>query len=268
MNMPALHQTINIDIEEAMQRGKLTVHYQPIFDIHASTPKIVQAEALVRWNHPDLGLLSPTDLNIRKATQRIATQLTDYVLQRVVEQHSAWNKKNIRLPLSVNLSFAMLHDVRFPERLANLVAEYGVDHRLLSLELGEPRPAILPDIASEILNRLAQDGFHTVLDDFACENVCLAELARISWAGLKIDGGLIWDLVDSESVRKLVCGIIHLAHDLNMLAYAECVETPESATILSELGCDNAQGWHFAMPMLANDLTKLLTDQNGTANDA
>ncbi len=162
----------------------------------------------------------------------------------------------------------MLRDGRFPERLANLLAEYEIDHRLLSLELGEPRPAILPDITSETLNRLAQDGFHTVLDDFARETVFLGELARISWAGLKIDAGLIWDLEKSETVRKLVCGIIHLAHDLSMSAYAESVETPESASILRDLGCDNAQGWHFAKPMTANDLTKLLTDQNGTADDA
>ena len=268
MSVSAFHRTINIDIEEAMQRGKLTVHYQPIFDIRASTPKIVQAEALVRWEHPELGLLSPTDLNIRNAADRIATRLTDYALRRVMEQHSAWKKQNIRLPVSVNLSCAMLHDGRFPERLANLLAEYGVDHRLLSLELVEPRPAILPDSAVEILNRLAHDGFHTVLDDFARETVFLGELARTSWAGLKIDAWLIWDLVESESVRKLVCGIIHLAHDLNMSAYAESVETPESASILRDLGCDNAQGWHFAKPMPADDLTKLLTDQNGTADEA
>lgn len=266
MNVSTLYQTINLDIEEAMQRGKLTIHYQPIFDIHTSTPKVVQAEALVRWDHPELGLLSPTDLNIRDAADRIATQLTEYALQRVMEQQSVWRKQDIGLPVSVNLSFAMLHDGRFPERLANLLAEYGVDHRLLSLELGEPRPAVLPDIALEVLNRLAKDGFQIVLDDFARENVFLGELARISWTGLKIDAWLIWDLVESESVRKLVSGIIHLAHDLSMSAYAESVETAESASILRDLGCDNAQGWHFAKPMPANDLTKLLTDRNGTAN--
>ena len=268
MNISTLYQTINLDIEEAMQHGKLTVHYQPIFDIHAPTPKIVEAEALVRWDHPELGLLSPTDVNIWSAADRIATRLTNYALQRVVKQQSAWKKQNIRLPVSVNLSFAMLHDGKFPERLANLLAKYGVDHRLLYLELGEPRPAILPDITSETLNRLTHDGFHTVLDDFAREAVFLGELARISWAGLKIDDGLIRDMVESETVRKLVCGIIHLAHDLNMSAYAESVETPESASILRDLGCDNAQGWHFAKPMPVNDLTKLLMDQNGTADDA
>ena len=268
MNSTAENQTINLDIDEAMQRGKLTVHYQPIFDIRAATPTLVHAEALVRWKHLELGTLSPTDVNIWEASDLITTQLTDRVLQRVVEQQSAWKQQNIRLPVSVNLTFTMLNDGGFPARLVNLLAEYEVDHRLLSLELGEPRPNYFPDIAVEILDRLAQDGFHTVLDDFGRESVVLGELARIPWAGLKIDEGLIWELVEHEKVRKLVCGIIHLAHDLNMPAYAESVETPESASILRDLGCDNAQGWHFAKPMPANDLTQLLMDQNGAADNA
>ena len=259
-------RTINLDIEEAMQQGNLTVHYQPVFDIRGSTPKLVEAEALVRWNHPTLGMLSPADLNIWDASDRLQTEMTDYVLKCVVEQHFAWKKQNIRFPVSVNLSIAMLNDGEFPQRLANLLAEHDVDRRLLCLELGEPRPTILPDITLEILDRLAQDGFHTVLDNFARNAVFLGELARIPWAGLKINGGLIWDLVEHESVRKLVRGIIHLAHDLGMPAYAESVEEPQSALILRTLGCDKAQGWYFGKPMPASNLTKLLMDQNRTAD--
>ena len=268
MNVTEAGLRINLDIEEAMQHGKLTVHYQPIFDIQGSTPMLAQAEALVRWEHPELGILSPTDFNIWGASDRITAQLTDYVLHRVMEQHCVWSKQDIHFPVSVNLSAAMLNDGGFPERLANLLAGHDVDHRLLYLELGEPRPTNLPDTALEVLDRLAQDGFHTVFNNFARNAVFLGELARISWAGLKIDAGLIWDLVEHERVRELVCGIIHLAHDLSMPAYAESVETPQSAVILKDLGCDKAQGWYFGKPMPASDLTKLLMDENSTADYA
>ena len=87
------------------------------------------------------------------------------------------------------------------------------------------------------------------------------------WNWVKIDAGLVWDLAESECVRNLVRGIIHLAHDLNMSAYAECVETAESASILKDLNCDKAQGWHFAKPMTANSLTTLLMRQVNAADE-
>ena len=266
MNVTTDGQTINLDIEQAMQQGNLTVHYQPIFDIQEPTPMLVQAEALIRWDHPELGLFSPSDLNIWEASDPIAMHLTDYALQRVAEQHFVWERENIHLPVSVNLSGAMLNDSKFPERLTKLLAEHHVDHQLLYLEVGEPRPAILSNLALGILARLRHDGYHTVLDNFACNTIFLRELTQISWAGLKIDAGLIRDFDEDENVRRLVRGIIHLAHDLNMPAYALSVETPQSASILRKLGCDKAQGWFYGEAMSASDLTKLLMGQCGTAD--
>lgn len=260
--------TINLDIEEAINRDHLTVHYQPIFDISTATPKLIEAEALVRWNHPELGMLAPIDFKIWQASERIKTLLTDYVLQRVVEQHVAWEKQNIRCPVAVNLSIAMLGDDEFPESLATLFAKYNVDHALVVLELPEHRSTLLPKSAIHIMDRLTQDGFRIVLDNFGRNAVSLPDLAPLPLAGLKIDAQLIGDLVDNERIRQLVGGIIHLAHDLGIPTCATCVETEETASILKGLDCDWAQGWHFGMPMPPSELTKVLVDQTGTSDYA
>lgn len=261
-------KTINLDIEEAIRRDHLTVHYQPIFDIRAATPKLNMAEALVRWNHPELGMLSPLDFELWQASELIKARLTDYVLQRVVEQHFAWEKDNNSCPVAVNLSIAMLVDDEFPESLATLLAKHNVDHALLYLELTEHQSTVLPESALRTMDHLTQIGFRIVLDNFGSKAVSLADLASLPLAGLKIDGELIGGLVDSERIRQLVGGIIHLAHDLGIPACATHVENEETAFILKGLGCDRAQGWHFGMPMPPCELTKLLADQTGVTDYA
>lgn len=256
-------RTINLDIEEAMLHGELMVYFQPIYDLQTTKPRLVQAEAFARWDHPDLGILSPSDLNIWDASERIRKQLTDYVLQGVLEQHVAWKKRGIEIPVSVNLPAAMLNNLEFPKRLARFMADHDVDHRLLYLEICEPRPVILPDTTQKIINQLIYDDFQIILDNFARNAVFLGELTRISWTGIKIDGGIIKDLFRAKKSRDLMSGIIQLAHELGLPVYAENVETEQCAAILKSLGCDKAQGWHFDMPMPSGSLTKLLLDSNG-----
>jgi len=261
-------QSIDLDIEQAIHRDQLTVHYQPIFDIRTSTPQLVEAEALVRWDHPECGMLAPLDFEIWHASEQIKTQLTDHVLRRVVEQHFAWKKQNIICPVAVNLSIAMLGDDKFPEYLATLLDKHNVDHALVYLELAEHHSAALPESATQIMERLAQDGFRIVLDNFGCNAVFFGDLAQLPLAGLKIDVGLIGDLADNKRIRQLVGGIIHLAHDLGVTTCGECVETQETASILKGLGCDKAQGWHFGMPMPPSALTRLLVDSTAATDYA
>ena len=261
-------QTIDLDIEQAIQCDQLTVHYQPIFDIRTSTPKLVEAEALVRWDHPECGMLAPLDFEICHASEKIKTQLTDHVLRRVVEQHFAWKKQNIICPVAVNLSIAMLGDDKFPEYLATLLDKHNVDHALVYLELAEHHSATLPESATGIMDRLTQDGFRIVLDNFGCNAVFFGDLAQLPLAGLKIDVGLVGDLADNKRIRQLVGGIIHLAHDLGIPTCGECVETQETASILKGLGCDKAQGWHFGMPMPASALTRLLVNPTAATDYA
>lgn len=268
MNSKFDFKTIELDIEEAINRDHLTVHYQPIFDISAATPKLVEAEVLVRWNHPELGMLAPIDFNIWHVSGRIKTLLTDYVLQRVVEQHSAWEEQNIRCPVAVNVSIDMLGDDEFPESLATLLAKYNVDHALVCLELPGRQCTVLPKSAVHIIDRLTQDGFRIVLDNFGCNTHSLADFATLPLAGIKIDAQLVGALVDNERIRQLVGGIIHLAHDMGMLTCGACVETQETASVLKGLGCDRAQGWHFGVPVPPSELTTLLADQAGATDYA
>lgn len=253
--------TINLDIEEAITQGALTVYYQPIFDISSADPILVEAEALLRWHHPKLGMLTPTDFAIWHSSDRITTNLTEYVLQRLVEQQVVWKKHNLNLPVAVNLSVAMISEDEFPQRLAALLGENNVDHAALILELADQPSAVLSESAMKSVGRLREDGFSITLDNFGQNPVFLSELPELPLAGLKVDAGLIGDLANNERSRQLVGGIIDLAHNLSVPVYVKNIETAPTLSIFKGLGCDKAQGWLLGKPMPAGELTQLLVDQ-------
>jgi EAL domain-containing protein (putative c-di-GMP-specific phosphodiesterase class I) len=253
--------TINLDIDEALQQGALTVYYQPVFDISTAHPILVEAEALVRWNHPKLGMLTPTDFAIWHTSERITTNLTEYVLQHLVEQQVAWKKQNLTLPVAVNMSVAMISGDGFSQRLAVLLDEHRVDHASLILELADQPSAGLSGSAMQSLDRLRQVGFSIILDNFGQNPVFLSELPALPLAGFKLDAGLIADLATNERSRQLVGGIIDLAHNLSVPVYTKSVETLETLSLFKSLGCDKAQGWLLGKPMPASELTQLLVEQ-------
>lgn len=238
----------------ALDNRELILHYQPIFDLRKRDPELVAVEALVRWAHPDLGLLLPGQFLPQAQAEGLMTRLTDQTLQLAAEQLTAWKQQGTTLPISVNIGADLLTDHQFPARLVRALKELAIGPEDLILEVAErgvmsqrPEPVA---VAAELIDQ----GFRLVIDDFGRDSISLTQVMTLRFTAIKIDESLIRQVGRSERAKQLVRGIVRLAHDLGMRACAESVETAEILFLLKGLGCDEAQGWYLGRPLPASAL--------------
>lgn len=239
------------DIAGAVMRGEITAWYQLQLLRSGAGWRAEGAEALARWQHPEHGTVLPDAfVPVAEAEGQIAA-ITDCVLQRSVEQLGVWHRAGLLLRVGVNLSPSLVTDPDFPERLARLVMEYDVPARCLVLEISEPGLAQAPPGFLAMLARLRILGFGLALEHFGSGNSSLADLYRTPFGELKIDRRLVGLLDEDEDARRLVRGIIALAHELGVGTTAEAVETGESLEFLHAAGCDRVQGYAISRPLPA-----------------
>ncbi len=246
------------DIAAAVMRGEITAWYQLQLARSGSEWRADGAEALARWEHPDQGVVLPDAfLPVAEAEGQIAA-ITDCVLLSSVQQLSVWHHAGMPLRVGVNLSPVLVTDPDFPERLARLLLEYEVPARALVLEIPE---AGIADASSAFLGMLARlriHGFGLCLEHFGSGRSSLTELYRTPFSELKIDRRLISYLDEDEDARRMVRGIIRLAHELGLETTAEAVETEDTLEFLHAAGCDRAQGFVISAPVAATKFQALV----------
>jgi EAL domain-containing protein (putative c-di-GMP-specific phosphodiesterase class I) len=239
------------DVAGAVMRGEIAAWYQLQLLRSGAGWRAEGAEALARWQHPEHGTVLPDAfVPVAEAEGQIAA-ITDCVLQRSVEQLGVWHRAGLLLRVGVNLSPSLVTDPDFPERLARLVMEYDVPARCLVLEISEPGLAQAPPGFLAMLARLRIHGFGLALEHFGSGNSSLADLYRTPFSELKIDRRLVGQMDEDEDARRLVRGIIALAHELGLGTTAEAVETGESLEFLHAAGCDRVQGYAISKPLPA-----------------
>jgi EAL domain-containing protein (putative c-di-GMP-specific phosphodiesterase class I) len=242
------------DIAAAVMRGEITAWYQLQLARVDSGWHADGAEALARWQHPQHGAVLPDAfLPVAEAEGQIAA-ITDCVLLSAVQQLGVWRREGLQLRAGVNLSPVLVTDPDFPERLVRLVHEYEVPPRLLVLEIPEPGLTQAPEGFINMLARLRVHGFGLSLEHFGSGTSSLASLYRTPFSELKIDRRLVSYLDEDEDARRLVRGIILLAHELGLETTAEAVETRESLDFLHDAGCDRVQGFLISRPLPAAEL--------------
>lgn len=233
------------EILAGLERGEFTAWYQPQFD--ARTLELTGAEALVRWNHPSQGVLSP-DKFLKIAEELNVVQTLDrIVLETALRDKFRWAARGLTIPrVSVNVSAKRLHDASLYETLKLLPIRPGE----IAFELVE---AIFLDESADVvtsnLSRIKELGIEIEIDDFGTGHTSIVSLLRLQPKRLKIDRQLVKPILNSPKERALVRSIIEIARSLGVEAVAEGVETVEHANILLELGCDGLQGYAFAKPM-------------------
>ena len=223
------------------------VYYQPQIDI--GTQLVHGAEALVRWQHPQFGLLPPS-LFIPLAEQsNLIGELTWQVLQTAVDDAVAWGKIRPGLTLSVNMSAMALKDLEMPEKILALAQSRNLDHAAIMLEVTET--ALMDELVKslEILARLRMKNFHLSIDDFGTGFSSLVQLHRIPFSEIKIDNSFVMEMASDKEALAIVETIIILGHKLGKTIVAEGVETAEALAMLKDCDCDIAQGYHIARPM-------------------
>ena len=238
------------DFGKALEdEGQLSLVFQP--RINLVTGSCVGAEALLRWQHPDLGQVSPTEFIPVVEQTSLAGPLTAWVLNAALAQLRQWRAAKIELRLSINVSASNLQDPDF----ANMVQLYILKHRVRPdwVELEVTESAVMGDIAFAMdqLTILVGAGVHVAIDDFGTGYSSMAYLQKLPGRILKIDQSFVIDMVCGEREQTLVRSMISLAHDLGYSVVAEGVETAEAHDRLIEMACDEAQGFFFARPMNA-----------------
>jgi diguanylate cyclase (GGDEF)-like protein len=258
--------TVLGDLRRALEvTGELFLHYQPKYTLDGE--RIEGAEALLRWQHPTEGLIPPGDFIPAAEGTGIILRLTERVLDMALAQMRGWMDAGHAVPVAVNLSTRCLLDAGLPDLVARLLAEHRVPAELLRLEVTES--AVMGDSARcmEVLQRLHALGVRLSIDDFGTGYSSMSHLRRLPVDELKIDRSFVLGMTTTQQDAVLVRTAIDLGHNLGLTVVAEGVEGAEHVTALRALGCDIAQGYHYARPMVGEQLSELL-DRVGTIHDA
>lgn len=247
---PALMGNLKIDLEEIAE-GVLNQEFEAFFQPKVSFPsrKLVGAEALARWRHPQHGIVGPSVfIPLLEQSGRIG-ELTFLMLTQAARACQGWFKQGLDITVSVNLSSVSLTDTSLADRILDAVRSTGLDPRHMILEITES--AAMSDIAPvlENLARLRMRGFGLSIDDYGTGFSSMQQLARIPFSELKIDRSFVTDIATHPAAHKIVQSSVNLARELSIKSVAEGVETQEDWDTLGLLGCDIVQGYFIAKPM-------------------
>ncbi len=240
--------TIEGDLRRAIERKEFLLHYQPQLDVR--TYRIVGAEALIRWNHPERGLIPPGQFIPVAEETGLIVPLGEYALALACAEAQTWrNDRGMGIPVAVNLSAVQLAEPDLEDVVSSILARTGLAPEMLKLELTES--AILSDTAAatRTMQSLADRGVRFALDDFGMEHSSLSLLSRLPIEILKIDYAFISKMTEERAQAGLVQAIISMTHSMGMTAIAEGVERPEQLTYLQAYGCDALQGFLFSRPL-------------------
>jgi EAL domain-containing protein (putative c-di-GMP-specific phosphodiesterase class I) len=228
------------------------VHYQP--KVALATGALVGVEALVRWQHPTRGLLSPDQfVPLAERTGAVA-DLTRWVVNAALAQHRAWRDEGVDLPIAVNLAAANIVDLNLPGAIAALLEQHGVSGDRLACEISEHTVMADPVRAADVLAGLRALGVRLSLDDFGTGHSSLSYLKRLPLDEVKIDRSFVSGMTEDENDAVIVRSTIDLARNLGLCVVAEGVESAEIMVELERLRCDIAQGFHLSRPLPAREL--------------
>ncbi|MFH0710171.1 MAG: EAL domain-containing protein [Pseudomonadota bacterium] len=240
-------------IQQALSNNEFVLYYQP--KINMRTGDLIGAEALIRWQHPQEGLIPPLKFLPIIENHPLAVEIGEWVINEAISQIQRWQNQGLNLPVSVNVGARQLLQGDFVERLLEILAKHeNFDSSLLEIEVLET--SALEDVtrASQIIEECKKLGIHFALDDFGTGYSSLTYLKRLPVATLKIDQSFVRDMLDDSDDLAILAGIVGLASAFGRAVIAEGVETHEHGKQLLLLGCDYAQGYGIARPMPAEKL--------------
>lgn len=246
------------DLRRAVERSEFELYYQPKVDIQ--TRQILGMEALVRWNHPEHGLIPPLDFIPVAEETGLIVPMGEWILRTACAQSKLWHEMGFPLHLAVNLSVRQFQHDDLAGAIAAIIEETAFDAEFLNLEVTESVIMVNTDSAVETLRNLRSAGIKTSIDDFGTGHASLGYLKQLPIDVLKIDKTFLDDATTNADDAALVNAVITLAHNLRLKVVAEGVETEEQLKFLQDLRCDEWQGYLFSKPLTATDFESLLTN--------
>jgi diguanylate cyclase (GGDEF)-like protein/PAS domain S-box-containing protein len=243
------------DLREAIENDTLELHYQPKVDLRNGA--MIGVEALLRWNHPQHGVVAPNELIPMTEETGLIKPLTMWVLNAALHQCSEWRRTGIDLNVAINLSVWNLQDPSLVDSIRAALATWGVPPANLGLEITESGMMADPERAQISLNALDAMGIELAIDDYGTGFSSLAYLHRLPVDSLKIDKSFVMDMVTNADNTTIVRSTIDLAHGLGIKVVAEGVETEQAYQQLCDMGCNTAQGYYIGRPKPAAAITRL-----------
>jgi EAL domain-containing protein (putative c-di-GMP-specific phosphodiesterase class I) len=247
------------ELAKAIDADKLCLFYQP--KVHLGPQQMMRvtgAEALLRWKHPEYGLITPDRIIPVAEANSLMRPLTDFVIRTAIAQLQEWKSKGIDLVVSINMPPDLLTDRGLPDLLAAQMAEAQLDPGHLCLEMTENAPISNYVDAAEILTRFRLKGFGLSLDDFGTGHSSLVQLHRMPFSELKIDRSFVTELEINQDAQIIVRAIVDLGRNLELSVCAEGVETAGALRFLRNIGCPLVQGYYFGRPTPADAFFELV----------
>nr|MCR5626312.1 EAL domain-containing protein [Lachnospiraceae bacterium] len=247
------------EMGKGIEDGDFVVYFQPKYLIQADEPKLTSAEALIRWKHTELGMISPGDFIPLFENNGLIQKLDNFVWAKTAAQIKDWRDRlGVSIPVSINVSRIDIYDTGFEDKLMQILNDNGLSPSDLLLEITESAYSENADRLVKVVNSMRDKGFRIEMDDFGSGYSSLNMLTVMPIDILKMDIGFIKNMVKDEKSRSLVELILSIAKFLKLKVVAEGVEDKEQLDMLKDMGCDIVQGFYFSKPVPAEEFEALL----------
>ncbi len=250
---------LEMNLRQALDRNEFILYYQP--QLNLKTGKIVAAEALIRWLHPERGLIYPAEFIPLAEETGLIVRLDEWVLRNACEQAQLWKQAGYPLTIAVNLSGLQFNQPSLTERVINIIRSSQINPCQVEIELTESALVQNPELAIRILRDLKNFSLQLSLDDFGTGYSSLSYLQQFPFDTLKIDRSFVRDLMESSKNAAIINAIIQLARQLNLKVIAEGVETREQYDFLRDNNCDLIQGYYFSPPLAVAAFEEMLSQR-------
>lgn len=254
-----LNQRLINDLRRAVDEQQLVVFYQPKYNVQTDPPKLSSAEALIRWKHPELGMIPPGNFIPLLEGKGLIGVVDNYVWERATRQCAEWRDKyGVKLPISVNLSRSDVFDPMLYDRLSRLIEGNNLSYKDIKLEVTESSYTDNAKKVLDVIARLRETGFEIEMDDFGTGYSSLNMLSDMPIDVLKLDMKFVRNIETSETARRLVKLILDIGKYLEVTVVAEGVETQKQLDLLRNAGCDVVQGYYFSRPLPSEEFETLI----------
>jgi diguanylate cyclase (GGDEF)-like protein len=250
-------------VRPALERGEFVLFYQP--KVRLSDGKVAGAEALIRWEHPELGLVPPDEFIPLVEKTVLLRPLTAFVLEESMRQWREWADRGVRLQVAVNISVRSLLDNQLPGQVAEILARYEVPPAFLKLELTESFLMADSGRSTGVLDGLSDVGVNLSIDDFGTGYSSLSHLKRLPIQEIKIDRSFVMNMLVDANDSMIVRATVELGKNLGLQVVAEGVEDRETWDLLASFGCDEAQGYFFSRPIPSDEFWRWLSVRDPNA---
>ncbi len=253
------------EITRALIEHQFVIYFQPKISIKTGVIKGV--ESLIRWQHPEKGLIMPSQFIAIAEEHGLINELTMEVLDLALQQCRHWHERGLKITVAINLSMLSLSNSAFAEQISQKVASYSIDPSFIMLEITET--AVMGDVGNALgtLARLRLKGFGLSIDDYGTGFSSMQQLSRIPFTELKLDRSFVDGAHAKPHLRAILASAIEIAKKLDLRSVAEGVENEDDLTVLKELGCDIVQGYLTAKPMPGEEVVPWLKSNNQRLRD-